>query len=282
MRIRKMMRRGSPLLGIDVKWLYMHPHKKRENSYSMQGEHFHDYYELVFQFSSIPSVGTVNGREFAADTPVIWFRAPYVMHSIRTEGEYVRTMVAFQPRILEEYKNVLDLGRLSGQQACMIPCTDAVMERLDQLLTRMQQIWRRSDSEEAWICLLGALLYEVSDMVREEHTASAEMPGYLHDVIRYIADNPGEDLSSSELARRFFVGRTKLSRDFSAALGTTLHEYVTAVRIIQAKRWMTEGVSIDAVAQRCGFSQESSFIHMFRREMGMTPGEWRRTQKDSL
>ncbi len=246
MRINKRIQRGIPLMGLDVKWFYIHSQKMRTQSYSMKGEHFHDYYEIVFQFSSIPTVGTVSGQEYAASGPVIWFRAPYTLHSIRTEGEYVRTMVAFQPQILSEYKNVLDLGNLHRRQACMIPRTEAEMEQLDQILTRMQKIWQKGDSEEAWICLLGALLYEVSNMVTDEYSIAAEIPSYMHDIIRYIADNPGEDLSAAALAKKFFVGRTKLTLDFSATLGTSLHDYVTAIRVAQAKRWLMEGISIDA------------------------------------
>jgi len=282
MRIKKGVRSGIPLLGMDVRWYYIHSQKKKDHSYIMKNEHFHEYYEIVFQFSSIPTVGTVSGREYAANCPMIWFRAPYVLHSIRTEGEYVRTMVAFQPQILNEYKNVLNLGNLRERQACMIPCTEADLERLDQLLMRMQEIWRRGDSEEAWICLLGTLLYEVSNMVTEENSAAAEMPSYMHEIIRCIAENPGDDLSSAVLAKKFFVGRTKLTQDFSAALGIPMHKYVTAIRLTQAKRWLSEGVPIDVIAARCGFSQESSFIYMFRRETGMTPGEWRREQERQM
>ena len=276
MHIVRQMRKQNALMGVDFDRIFIHRKKKRDESYRMHAEHFHNYYELVFQFSHTPAVATVSGKEYRADGPTVWFRAPYVLHSIRTEGEYVRTMTAFQPQILREYGKVLDLGNLYGRQACMIPCTDADMERFDQILSRMQKIWRANGSEEAWICLLGVLLCEVSGMVTDEFAIPAEMPSYMQEILRYIAESPGEDMRTAALAKKFFVGRTKLTQDFLASLGVPPHEYITAIRIAQAKQWLLEGVSIDAVATRCGFAQESSFIYMFRREVGMTPGEWRR------
>ena len=150
------------------------------------------------------------------------------------------------------------------------------MDYLDQLLSRMQRIWKTGKAEKPWICLLGELLYEVSEMLHDSLPPEPDTPPYIQELLLYVVDNPGEDLSTEALAKKFFVGHTKLAKDFSAAVGITLHEYVTAFLIAQSMQWMTENVPLDVISARCGFSQESSFIYMFRREVGMTPGEWRK------
>lgn len=259
-----------------IKRLYINAHPTiAENGYSVPAEHAHDYYEMVFNFSAIPIRYTVSGRTYETDTTGISFRAPYVLHSVCTEHRYVRTMMAFHPCLLEEYENVLDLGRLRGVQEIHIPRTEDEMDRLHQLLSRMQSIWRREKNEKALVCLLGALLHEVSALVPEKQPDLLPAPPYIHEILHYIVEHLDEDLSAETLSHKYFVGKTKLAADFRAVTRMTLHEYVTAIRVSQAKYWITQDIPLAIVAERCGFSQDASFIAMFRRETGMTPGQWK-------
>jgi len=266
---------SSGVWGMEVENYYISTRKKTVPEYQMTAEHLHKYYEMVFNFSHIPISHTAAGRHYTSETPCILFRAPYVLHSINTTHTYTRTVLMFHPCILNEYGNVLSLGRLRGRKEFLLPCTGEQMEYLDQLLTRMQRIGERGKSNKPWFCLLGALLDEVGEMLPEDPAPEEEMPAYIQELLLHVVDNPGEDLSTDALAKKFFVGHTKLAKDFSAAVGITLHEYVSEFRVAQAKRWLNEDLPIDVVAARCGFTQESSFIRMFRRRVGLTPGEYR-------
>jgi len=270
----------NSLQAMNVKRLYINAHRKTaENGYCVPCEHAHDYYEMVLNFSAIPIRYTVSGRTYETNTTGISFRAPYVLHSISTEHRYVRTMMAFHPCLLEEYANVLDLGRLRGIQECTIPRTEDEMDRLHQILSRMQSIWRTDRNEKALVCLLGALLHEVSALVPEKQPDLLPAPPYIQEILHYIVEHLDEDLSAEMLSHKYFVGKTKLAADFHAATRMTLHEYVTAVRVSQAKYWITQDIPLAIVAERCGFSQDASFITMFRRETGMTPGQWREANR---
>ena len=271
----KTMEKDS-LLDMTVKRLYINPQRRTaENGYCVPCEHVHDYYEMVFNFSAIPICYTVSGHAYETNTTGISFRAPYVLHSINTEHRYVRTMMAFHPCLLEEYGNVLDLGRLRGIQECTIPCTEDEMACLHQILSRMQSIWRKDRNEKALVCLLGALLHEVSALVPEKQPDLLPAPPYIQEILHYIVEHLDEDLTAETLSHKYFVGKTKLAADFHAVTRMTLNEYVTAVRVSQAKYWITQNIPLAIVAERCGFSQDASFIAMFRRQTGMTPGQWR-------
>ncbi len=75
---------------------------------------------------------------------------------------------------------------------------------------------------------------------------------------------------------QFFISPSKLTADFRAATSISLHEYISAIRVTRAKMWLSENYPIEIIAQRCGFTHESSFIRMFKSVTGMTPGEYRR------
>ena len=252
-----------------------------ENSYTSRRlamqPHVHLYYELVFNFSPIPLRHTVVSREYDTNTPCILFRAPYLMHSTvtLTEEKYSRCNIGFHPAVLSEYGGICDLGRLRSRRECMIPTTAEQMETLRPLLTRMKRVRDPDVPKKVWISTLATLLYEVSALAGEVTPEELPMPMYIRDLLRYVVENIHEDLTIDTLAEKFFVSRTKLTRDFRSYTWMSLHEYVSALRIPQAKMLLAEDLPLSIIAERCGFARDSTLGVMFRRVTGMTPGEYR-------
>ena len=98
----------------------------------------------------------------------------------------------------------------------------------------------------------------------------------MQELLRYIVEHLDEPLTLDSLAERFYVSRAKLTKDFRTMVNTSLHEYVTDVRLHRAKILLREGVPLPIVSEQCGYALESSFIYMFRTRTGMTPGEYRK------
>ena len=243
----------------------------------MTEEHVHQYYELIFNFSDIPFRHTVNGREYESTGPYILYRAPYILHSSSTftEAPYDRYEIAFHPCILTEFSGLCDLGALRRRWECMIPVTGAVLQNMLPLLERIRRVREPGVPKQVWISALAGLLYEIHELVPTAAPEELPAPSYLQELLRYIVEHTEEPLSLDFLSKKFFISPSKLSRDFRAAAGRSLHQYITAIRVDRAKFWLAEGMPLAFVAQRCGFSQESAFIYMFRRRTGLTPGEYR-------
>jgi AraC-like DNA-binding protein len=59
--------------------------------------------------------------------------------------------------------------------------------------------------------------------------------------------------------------------------GTSFRAEVDEVRVERARRLLAEtDLKVGAIARQLGFSSETTFISVFRRRTGSTPGEWRR------
>ena len=82
-----------------------------------------------------------------------------------------------------------------------------------------------------------------------------------------------------EMSREFFISRTKLTRDFRAALGMSVSDYITAVRINRSKIFLDENRSVAETALLCGFSSSSHYIGVFAKLTGRTPAEFRKRQR---
>lgn len=94
----------------------------------------------------------------------------------------------------------------------------------------------------------------------------------------HIEANCGDvSLSVNQLAERFHMNPTYLSRFFKEQTGTGLLEHINKTRIKHAKPLLTGGDdSIRAISTRCGFESSNTFIRTFKKYEGITPGEYRK------
>jgi transcriptional regulator GlxA family with amidase domain len=53
-------------------------------------------------------------------------------------------------------------------------------------------------------------------------------------------------------------------------------EYLQSQRIAKAKQLLEHSLSFEAIVERCGYRDVSSFRKLFARHVGMSPGEYRR------
>ena len=259
-------------------WQIMASYLKGEQGHHML-EHAHIYYELVVNYSPIPIEHRVNGKVFQTTTPCILWRSPYVLHSVNTNHSYERFNLGFHPSVLPDLGGHAALGTLARCGAFTLPVDEAVLSELEPLLRRLHLVHENGLPKRVCHGLLNALLYEVSNLVPDSVMQQANV-SYLQELMQYIVEHMHENLTTESLAERFYISRSKLVRDFSASMNRPLHKYITDIRVARAKVLLTQGISLDAIAAQCGFSQEPAFIYMFRRETGMTPGEWRKFLRD--
>ena len=86
------------------------------------------------------------------------------------------------------------------------------------------------------------------------------------------------DLSLKSISRQLNVSPAYFSGLFKKECGCTLTEYVNKMRVEQAARLLCDSEKqIQNIAYECGFQDPNYFIRQFKRQMGMTPGEYRRS-----
>lgn len=96
-------------------------------------------------------------------------------------------------------------------------------------------------------------------------------------VVDYVEENLESDITVAELADVACLSRHHFTRSFKAAFGATPSEYVANRRLSYGKKLLGSGeLSLDEIAFRCRFSSQAAFSRAFRREVGVSPGEFRR------
>ena len=92
----------------------------------------------------------------------------------------------------------------------------------------------------------------------------------------YILAHIGAAITTEQLAKELGMNRTYLCKLFAEETGLTIHQYVTQVKMEEAKRLMDiTSKSIAEIAAYFGYSSQSYFQRVFKAYTGMTPGIYR-------
>ena len=83
-----------------------------------------------------------------------------------------------------------------------------------------------------------------------------------------------ECFSLGDIARYAYLSPYYLIRVFSQIIGIPPHIYQQQVRIRRAKEMLTHGIPIVEVAIKTGFTDQSHFSNVFKKMVGITPGEY--------
>jgi AraC family transcriptional regulator, transcriptional activator FtrA len=100
----------------------------------------------------------------------------------------------------------------------------------------------------------------------------------LEPLLGWLITRLDRQLGVEELAARVHMAPRTFARRFRAETGTTPHDWLTAQRILLARRLLEESdLGIDAVATRAGFGAAAALRHHFTRRVGATPQAYRST-----
>ena len=124
------------------------------------------------------------------------------------------------------------------------------------------------------------LLIGVNRNMLRYPTAREERDSYrvdpkMEEVLRYILDHLGEELTVESLSKRFFISRYYLMHRFKAVTGYTVHQYISQKRLLRAGELIRAGVPVMKAAEQAGFEEYSTFLRAFRGTFHMSPREFR-------
>jgi LacI family transcriptional regulator len=95
--------------------------------------------------------------------------------------------------------------------------------------------------------------------------------------VRWIRDNADRRIGVTMVARAMGGGRQRLERRFRAVLDRTVQEEIRRAHVDVAKRLLaTTRTDLREIAKQCGFTNAALLNAAFRRELGTTPGAYRR------
>ena len=120
------------------------------------------------------------------------------------------------------------------------------------------------------------------NIIRNITIADTEV--YDNDIVQYILKHVqkhyAEKLSLQKIATKYNYSLNNASRLFKDRTGLSFQDYVQSVRIKESCRLLTNTAdSIPIIAQSVGYGDTKFFNHLFKRHLGISPSEYRKSQK---
>jgi len=121
-------------------------------------------------------------------------------------------------------------------------------------------------------------LAELNDQVMIEYLAELDQDNIAHRVKATILDRlPSGNVTDESVSRDLYMSSRKLQRQLENA-GTTFYTLLNETREGLAKKFLrNQDTSITEIAYLLGFSETSAFSRVFKRWMGVSPSQYRKS-----
>lgn len=100
-------------------------------------------------------------------------------------------------------------------------------------------------------------------------------------VLQYINDNFRSDFSMTELSEMIGITPQHFCRIFKKTMNMRPHEYITKMRIDEAKRLLCDTeINVSEAALRSGFCDAGYFSTVFKKHVGVSPEQFRKNCRE--
>ncbi|TQR97429.1 AraC family transcriptional regulator [Paenibacillus ottowii] len=104
----------------------------------------------------------------------------------------------------------------------------------------------------------------------------------VQEMIEYMEHHLHLNIGLQEIAAHVHMSVSSVSSMFKEETGTTVYDYLTALRVKKACILLCEThLKIGEIAEQVGYRNENSFIRVFRKYKQVTPGKFRQINKSS-
>ena len=105
----------------------------------------------------------------------------------------------------------------------------------------------------------------------------SNLSGIREQTIYYIQTHLDEELNRIKVASALYLNPDYLDRRFKKEMGCSVNRYILREQVNMAKGLLlNQKISICEIASRCGYENMSNFSAMFKREVGISPNEYRK------
>jgi len=128
--------------------------------------------------------------------------------------------------------------------------------------------------------ILSYVLARVFSFDDESHAESDNQINLYTKIENYLYLNYGQQLTLESLAAHLSYSRTQMRRIIDNCYGMPFTQKLREIRLNAAKKHLTEGdVSIDEIAEKCGYETRQGFESMFLKYVGLTPNQYRKQSR---
>ena len=166
-----------------------------------------------------------------------------------------------------------------AQEALRAGAVDYLLKpvRTERLVALLKKLCADLDAEDARKATASAFLDSLEEEASDHEQRSPHYTA-LRRAEAYIAENYARGLTLKQVAAHATMAPTYFSRIFKQEMGSTFTEYLTRIRLKEAKHLLsTTTLPIAEIAYAVGYQGPNYLTEVFKAVEGITPGIYRRT-----
>ena len=149
----------------------------------------------------------------------------------------------------------------------------AELETIELSYQQIKEIENMATIEEVQLWITNVVEKFLEEVCKTNNIKNRRL---IEQITKYIRNNFKGNLTLEEISKAVFLSPYYLSHIFKEEQGITIMDYVTTVRIEEAKRLLREPqYNILQIAELTGYSDPSYFSKVFRKVIGMSPTQFK-------
>ena len=176
------------------------------------------------------------------------------------------------------------VARLFRQYAVAAPedvFGSALIRPRPEISANLQQMFERgvelSAENTSKLEMIAVVLQILSTLEKTSYHRSTRIKAsdILDDLIQYIDQNFSQKLTLNSVAEHFFVSPSTISHICSDRLQASFYQFVQQRRLAEGQRLILNGLTMEEVSTKIGFSNYQNFYRAFKKAYGISPKEYR-------
>ena len=268
-------------------------HMLRSAAYQMQHNHFHPEYELTLLIHGKRQM-LVGSRSYTMEEGTLVLVDSNQLHkNIAVEGDpnayYERIILYISKEKVEKYDSIfpeLEMGSFFQQYNGIYVLSPEERQKTMQMFETVKQELDSEQEKSQTLIDLTIIRFFINFwrvrrptafLVGEQDRKIKGKPSVARDVSEYIMAHFCEQIRLENLAERFSISESYLSRSFKDIFGIGITEYINILRIRKAQELLEDSkLSIAEIAQAVGFESASYFGRVFQKHLAIPPSRYRK------
>ncbi|WP_319532752.1 helix-turn-helix transcriptional regulator [uncultured Cohaesibacter sp.] len=224
--------------------------------------HSHPWGELVYSYSGVMEISLKDGYFLAPPQYAVWL-PPNMEHQGLNRQAAVHCSLYVS----------LDL-------CAPLPNETTALEVSPMLHTMLEHLRETEGCDPADPAHLRFLQVVVDQFAAGQQVGSFlpwSTDSRLEPILQHLQANPQDNRSLAEFARLHGATERTMIRRCQRDLGIPFAEWKQRLRVLKAMPLLEAGDPVQSIAARLGYGSASSFIAMFRRMIGKTPDDYRKS-----
>lgn len=236
---------------------------------AVEGQEFHSYSELVLFLDGESQLISKNIQlSLEKGSLVLIERENFHQFVVTSPQNYVRCILAFE-KTSDALESVLN-EVVQGVSVMQIPPKSVlnVFESLQRVCASFLSEELKKEVIEAGITSILAELKLYSGESIDKHIS---LSNQSRQALNFIDLNFNKDITVQSVAKALNVSPSSLSHRFKDELNISVYRYISEKRLSEARKLISQGESLSAAAEKCGFKDYSCFFRLYKKRYSRSP-----------